>query len=1143
MEGKEIPLKSENSNLDDDSDEEVEQEESESDETADNGSGLPVQNASKLLKYIQRDLNMLSDESKVKRKFGLMNLYNLFVIQETKIDKRVMQEILPAIQKPLLKRFSDPVEKWRELSILIIKEFYKQWEDLTITFPYIFPVLVEKLAAFDLDGTDSLPEVMKPPPSQKPKMIISPPEQSEEIRLLIAQIVTLMIKSTITDWFRAYLDDLITILRTLAMDPYGEVIREAWEAFYILWNNDTEILFHYTVMMGKSTFLALTHQHAKVRWAGLKALNAIMYWGVWKYTVDLFEALIGFRDPNVVPIKDFYEPSIKFNYFARFVVDRSTIVRETFYKTLASWLLRLPDKVDHEGRILPYMISALNDPNDNIQDLAFDLLEEMGMDYEEREEAKIRETKQYALEPEWTNNREFIGLPLPRPFKHRPRLGARIVVKSYTNRYLKAVYKELSDWIIENRQRAAHLLLSLIIYTEDYITQYLDHLMFNLYKAVLEKEDKILKLKLETWVVLIGRYWMPKSYIPFVFSAISGDYTFSWSQIGAINVFGCLAQGSIEVIPTSTNLDRIDNWFQRVFDVILENVIEPMDFELAEVLVGALARIIDAILIRAKDSKVKIESMLKYERSILKMMITAFGVFNIHSLFSKDSSEANTLLKNNLIALFDKFDWLIKTAKGIPEAELSSSETVLNKWLPVTFYNISKSWIAEWNFQDQSLRVFNGFINHMDYNNSNSVLDQSLIEIDTKESEELQERIKLYRKERDDEHMKRFDKHLYDLKSSQKLEAEAKALEDEKKRIEAIKYVETEQVSSTDPIIEEDTVRPKAISIESKNLQASSQDKEEIQYKNINFDEYYFPDTTIYNISSNIIIKMLQHRDFEMTKYAILKIKELIKLNLPNKLERSSNIFKILAAWLSIRFRNQTKRFEYHKILTSLLFEIKRDDQLEINLNSCHAFYDFINRLRVLYEVYQLELRQDATDIMYYFVNAYIEFLTYHKEQKDKILNENSFLNKIFVDLFALAAESEEKIRVISANTLQLIVDNFLPDSPIIKDAAYLSDLADFRKDLSKAFDSEEKSKKLEEYCSLEKEAVKYLYDDPSFFMQGIVKVTIDETHESTRDIFIDIIKSINKKLPYTAINDFKRANSLGMLKRIELLRHIIIPN
>jgi dynein assembly factor 5 len=88
--------------------------------------GIPVKNSEKLLRYIQRDLNMLSDESKVKRKFALLNLYNLFVKQETKIETHIMQEILPSIQKPLLKRFMDPVEKCRELSILIIKEFFKR---------------------------------------------------------------------------------------------------------------------------------------------------------------------------------------------------------------------------------------------------------------------------------------------------------------------------------------------------------------------------------------------------------------------------------------------------------------------------------------------------------------------------------------------------------------------------------------------------------------------------------------------------------------------------------------------------------------------------------------------------------------------------------------------------------------------------------------------------------------------------------------------------------------------------------------------------------------------------------------------------------------------------------------------------------
>ena len=222
-----------------------------------------------------------------------------------------------------------------------------------------------------------------------------------------------------------------------------------------------------------------------------------MYCGAWKYTVNIFEFLIGFRDPHVVPIKDFYEPSTKLNYFARFVVDRSTLVRETFYKTLANWLLKLPDKVDHEGRILPYMLSALNDPNDNIQDLAFELIEEMGMDYEEREEEKIRDKKQYALDAAWTNKGEFIDLPLPRPFRHRPRLGARNVIRGYIRRYLTAIYKELSDWILENRARAAHLLLCLIVYTEDYVMQFLDHLLLSLYKAILEKEDNSLKEKLE----------------------------------------------------------------------------------------------------------------------------------------------------------------------------------------------------------------------------------------------------------------------------------------------------------------------------------------------------------------------------------------------------------------------------------------------------------------------------------------------------------------------------------------------------------------------------------------------------------------------------------------------------------------------
>jgi len=104
----------------------------------------------------------------------------------------------------------------------------------------------------------------------------------------------------------------------------------------------------------------------------------VTYCGAWKYNNDVFEQLVGFRDPNSVPIKDFFEPTTKVNYLAVFVTERNVWVRETFYKTLANWLLKLPDRKDHEGRIFPYMMSALNDSNEDLRVLAYDLVEEMG---------------------------------------------------------------------------------------------------------------------------------------------------------------------------------------------------------------------------------------------------------------------------------------------------------------------------------------------------------------------------------------------------------------------------------------------------------------------------------------------------------------------------------------------------------------------------------------------------------------------------------------------------------------------------------------------------------------------------------------------------------------------------------------------
>ena len=297
-------------------------------------------------------------------------------------------------------------------------------------------------------------------------------ETSEEVRVLLAEIVTIIVSSTVFDCLRAYIDPIVNIIRALCMDTYGNVIIEGCEAMSEFAQNGGDQLLYFAENMARSLFTALVDKHAKVRIAGLKALKHVFYCGVFKFNANIMEYLIGFRDPNLVAIKDFYEHTTKLNYFAMFIVDRSTIVRDYFYKTIGELLMKLPDKKDHEGRLFPYLLTGLYDQNDGIRENVFEMIEELGRIYEEEYEKDIREIKQFGYTPEWGLNGAVkdSDLPLPYPFVHRPCLGSRILVRSYVRRYLKALYNEVNDWIQENRERSSQLLMFSIIYTEDFMT-------------------------------------------------------------------------------------------------------------------------------------------------------------------------------------------------------------------------------------------------------------------------------------------------------------------------------------------------------------------------------------------------------------------------------------------------------------------------------------------------------------------------------------------------------------------------------------------------------------------------------------------------------------------------------------------------
>lgn len=244
---------------------------------------------------------------------------------------------------------------------------------------------------------------------------------------------------------------------------------------------------------------------------------------------------------------------------------------------------------------------------------------------------------------------------------------------------------------------------------------------------------------------------------------------------------------------------------------------------------------------------------------------------------------------------------------------------------------------------------------------------------------------------------------------------------------------------------------------------------------------------------------------------------------------------------MSVKINHRERRNEFSKMILSHLNNIKRDDAAQISLSSCQDFYTFLNHLRVFYDNYNLEFRQDSVTIMHYYLKEYIEFLGIHQQERQKLLKNNTFLHQNFKDLVVLANEAEEDIRFIATDSLMIYLNEFLPEHPIVKGDAYNQDLAEIRKNISKAFDDSEKSERIDIYSKLEAEMVKHVFDEPALFIQGIVKLAIDETHGANKDTLVEIIRKMNEKLPFTVINDFKRANSLGMFKRIELMKDIVV--
>jgi hypothetical protein len=444
---------------------------------------------------------------------------------------------------------------------------------VTDYLPSIFTSLVLKLDCEDLEGISHLPEDIRPRPSQKPHVMAKLTETSEEVRMLYIKLLESLVFLEYVDNNILYIhiQNIVNISRTMCMDPCTLIVVEACVLVKNLTIKFRELLFYFNTDLARSLLYPLTHKQSKLRLVALDALEVLMTCSPNKKNVDIMENLIGFNDPNLVPIKDFYEPSTRLNYLALLVADPSPAVIKRFFEMITKWLLELTDKYDHESRLIPYLLSGYFIPHEDINEYIAQRFDDIGKQYEKDYEKDIREDRQYGVDAKWTEYCKVDGF-YPFPLKNRPRLGCRILIKKYVRRYIKNLCKEIDSIEESIRVKVANLILFSIAFTEEHITEYLDQILlcFERELSKTKNTNKEVQAAMIQSLKLLGKFCDYDSISNLIFPTIEGNLNANYQDIqrGGLICFKYILQGHLEALKDDGELGVFANKFEHIVEVL-----------------------------------------------------------------------------------------------------------------------------------------------------------------------------------------------------------------------------------------------------------------------------------------------------------------------------------------------------------------------------------------------------------------------------------------------------------------------------------------------------------------------------------------------------------------------------------------------
>ncbi|KAM5300602.1 dynein axonemal assembly factor 5 [Glossophaga mutica] len=384
----------------------------------------------------------------------------------------------------LLRCLADPAEGCRALAAHLLALGLRRAARPRDALPRLLPALAARLAG--------------PDPARRP-----PPEACEELRLALVQLLRLAVDLGGAA-LAPHLDDAVRALRCTILDPFAAVRRESCECAAALARATPDHFHMQAESLVGPLMQSIAHQHWKVRVAVLEATGAVIQFGSGK-SVD-----------DVLP------------HFAQRLFDDVPQVRQAVTRVVGGWLLGLRDRYSFFHKLIPLLLSSLDDEMPHIAHEAASLWEKAGLQWQKENEEDLKDKLDFASPPPAHH---------PSP-ERRPGLGCRELVFRNLCKILPAVCHDITDWVAATRVKSAQLLAVLLLHAEDHATQHLEVLLRTLLLACADEEPAVVRSCTRA-AELVGTFVSPEAVLKLIWPMLKKSPSAPGLLVLASVVRGC----------------------------------------------------------------------------------------------------------------------------------------------------------------------------------------------------------------------------------------------------------------------------------------------------------------------------------------------------------------------------------------------------------------------------------------------------------------------------------------------------------------------------------------------------------------------------------------------------------------------------